>query len=97
MLSSESETSSSDSEVETSAQGLSRRGTTLASKRKDAFEPPQGAVLVGGPDNDTGAIETGEFDWNSVKDDEDIELWLVRVPNSVCLFLELFPFPSVWP
>lgn len=38
---------------------------------------------MGGPDDDVGAIETGEFDWNSVKDDKDIELWLVRVPNSV--------------
>jgi len=78
------ETSSSDSDdVETSAQVLPRRATTYASKRKGAFEPPRGAVLIGGPDGDAGVIEAGEFDWNSVKDDEDIELWLVRVPNSI--------------
>ncbi|KAF9653233.1 hypothetical protein BDM02DRAFT_3087468 [Thelephora ganbajun] len=50
---------------------------------KDAFEPPQGAVLMGDPDDEVGTIEIGEFDWNSVKDDEEIELWLVRVPNSI--------------
>ena len=85
MSSSTSKTSLSDSEVGTSAQFSSKRGTTLASKRKGAFEPPQGAVLMSGPDDDTGVLDTEEFDWNSVKD-EDIELWLVRVPNSVRLF-----------
>jgi len=90
MSSSGSEPSSSDSEVGTSAQALPQRGTTLASKRKGAFEPPPGAVLVsGGPGDGPGATEMGEFDWNSVKDD-GIELWLVRVPISVCLLLKLF-------
>jgi len=79
------ETSSSGSEVGTSAQFPPNRGTTLASKRKGTLELPQGAVLMGGPDDDTGVVDTGEFDWSSVKD-EDIELWLVRVPNSVRLF-----------
>lgn len=83
MPSSTSEDSSSGSEVETPTQVSPRQGTTLASKRKGTFEPPRGAILMGGPDDDVGAIETGEFDWNSVKDDKDIELWLVRVPNSV--------------
>jgi len=90
MWSSGSETSSSDSGVGKPTQALPQRGTTLASKRKGAYEPPQGAVLMGGgPGDGAGAIDTGEFDWNSVKDD-DIELWLVRVPNSVCLRLNLF-------
>lgn len=86
MSSSTSETSSFDSEVETSAQSSPKRGTTLASKRRDALEPPQGAVLIGGLDGGTDVVDTGEFDWNSVKDDGDIELWLVRVPNSVRTF-----------
>ena len=89
-MSSSSENSSSDSEVETSVQVSPKRGTTLASKRKDALKPPRGAVLIGGPDDDTGAVETGEFDWNSVKDDEDVELWLVRVPSSVRFFFFFF-------
>ncbi|KAF9784357.1 hypothetical protein BJ322DRAFT_981432, partial [Thelephora terrestris] len=54
-----------------------------STKGQCAFEPPQGAVLIGGPDDEAGAIETGEFDWNFVQDDKNIELWLVRVPNSI--------------
>ena len=88
-MSSTSETSSSD--VETSTQVSPKRGATLASKRKAAFEPPQGAVLMDGPGGGS-TIETGEFDWNTVKDDEDIELWLIRVPNSVCRCFNSFPF-----
>jgi len=90
-----SETSSFDSEAETSAQSSPKRGTTLASKRRDALEPPQGAVLMGGPGDGTDIVDTGEFDWNSVKDDGDIELWLVRVPNSVRTFSN--PSPLVFP
>ena len=87
MSSSTPEASSSDSE--TSGQVLPQRGTTLASKRKGAFEPPLGSVLMGGPDDDAGETEAGEFDWDSVRDDEDIELWLIRVPNSVRSFVNL--------
>jgi hypothetical protein len=82
---SSSEASSSDSEFETPTHDPPQRST----KGQCAFEPPQGAVLIGGPDDEAGAIETGEFDWNSVKDDKNIELWLVRVPNSVCPLLKL--------
>ena len=81
MLSSES--SSSDSESGTISQALPQRGT----QRKRTYEPPQGAVLIGGPDSEGGIVETGKFDWNSIKDDKNIELWLVRIPNSVCPFL----------
>ena len=50
-------------------------------------------------DDGAGAIGTEEFDWNSIKDDKNIELWLVRVPDSVCPFLRFSPssFVSVWP
>ena len=77
---SSSEASDSDSELEEYAQTSLQRD----SRRNAAFEPPQGAVPIGGPEDVAGAIEMGEFDWDSVKDDKDIELWLVRVPNSVC-------------
>jgi hypothetical protein len=43
------------------------------------YQPPPGSVLF---DND---VDFGEFDWDSVENDEDIELWLVRVPDSVRL------------
>ena len=80
-----------------STQFSPKGGTTLASKRKVAFEPPQGAVLMGDPGDDTGVIDTGEFDWDSVKDSEDIELWLVRVPNSVRLFFNPSPLLPTFP
>ena len=97
MSTSTSEESSSDSEVGTSSQLSPKRGTNLASGRKSAFEPPEGAVLIGGLGGDAGAVDTGEFDWDSVKDDQDIELWLVRVPKSVRLFPNLSQSPSPSP
>lgn len=42
-----------------------------------AFQPPPGSVLA---DHE---VDSGEFDWNAVKDDEDVELWLLRVPEDV--------------
>lgn len=70
---------SSDSEVQAPALGLPQRG----SKRNAPFEPPQGAVPINGSGGGGGAIEGGEFDWDSIMGDKDIELWLVRIPNSV--------------
>ena len=87
---SSSEASGSDFEVQASARTLPQRG----SKRNAGFEPPQGAVLISGPDGGAGAIERGEFDWDSVKNDKDVELWLVRVPNSVC---SVFGLPPLFP
>lgn len=28
--------------------------------------------------------DAGDFDWDMVEDNEDVELWLIRVPESVC-------------
>ncbi|KAI0927870.1 hypothetical protein AcW1_005281 [Taiwanofungus camphoratus] len=42
-----------------------------------SFEPPSSAVLV------DYTADPGEFDWDTVKDDEDLELWVVRVPEGV--------------
>lgn len=41
------------------------------------YVPPEGTVLL-----DHG-VDSGDFDWDAVKDDDDLELWLVRVPDSV--------------
>jgi len=43
-----------------------------------AYTPPAGAVLVGKED-----IEAGDFDWDRINNDENLELWLIRVPESV--------------
>ncbi|KIJ63359.1 hypothetical protein HYDPIDRAFT_29611 [Hydnomerulius pinastri MD-312] len=42
-----------------------------------AYQPPAGAVLL------DHAVEPEEFDWDMVKDDDDTEIWLIRVPDSI--------------
>ncbi|KAF9228851.1 hypothetical protein BS17DRAFT_772585 [Gyrodon lividus] len=42
-----------------------------------AYEPPAGAVLL------DHAIESKPFEWDALKDDEDTEIWLIRVPDSI--------------
>ncbi|KIP09303.1 hypothetical protein PHLGIDRAFT_86954, partial [Phlebiopsis gigantea 11061_1 CR5-6] len=41
-----------------------------------AYRPPEGMKLVDGEHDE-------DFDWESLKDDEDLELWIVRVPEGV--------------
>ncbi len=41
-----------------------------------AYQPPDGAVLQENPDS-------REFDWDSLNDDVELELWLIRVPENV--------------
>lgn len=43
------------------------------------YVPPEGTVLV------DHHIDCEDFDWDAVKNNEDFELWLVRVPESVSL------------
>jgi len=42
-----------------------------------AYKPPPGTLLA---DHD---VDSGDFDWTSVQDDDDLELWLIRVPDGV--------------
>lgn len=46
-----------------------------------AYEPPKGAVLANHVDADAE-----EFDYEALKGDENLELWIVRVPDEVRLF-----------
>jgi hypothetical protein len=41
-----------------------------------AYKPPTGSKLVDGELDE-------DFDWGSLKDSEDLELWIVRVPEGV--------------
>ena len=43
------------------------------------YAPPAGAVLI----NDD--VDAGEFDWDTINNNDDLELWLIRVPESVRL------------
>ncbi|KAG1856621.1 hypothetical protein DFJ58DRAFT_913599 [Suillus subalutaceus] len=42
-----------------------------------AYKPPPGSKLL------DHAFETETFDWDSVQKDDDLEIWLIRVPDSV--------------
>lgn len=44
-----------------------------------AFAPPSGSTLL---EED---VDAGEFDWDKINDDEDLELCLIRVPESVSI------------
>jgi hypothetical protein len=63
---------------------LTQHGKNEGENPNWAFQPPPGAVLA---DHE---VDSGEFDWNAVKDDEDVELWLLRVPEDVRSYLSLF-------
>lgn len=58
-----------------------------------AYAPPEGSVAVDGEIDE-------DFDWESLKDNEDLELWIVRVPEGVrasrrtCFARCLTPFPG---
>jgi hypothetical protein len=44
-----------------------------------AYKPPQGVVLL------DRVIDSGEFDWDAVNNNDDLELWLIRVPDGVSI------------
>ena len=52
-------------------------GRNESSVNEWAYKPPKGAVLA----PQEGDAE--EFDWDALEDDEDLELWIVRVPEGV--------------
>jgi hypothetical protein len=43
------------------------------------YKPPEGAILL------DHSFDNGEFDWETIEKDPDVELWLVRVPEEVRL------------
>ena len=47
-----------------------------------AYQPPQGAVLI---DAD---VDTTDFDWDELKNNEDLELWVMRMPENVRSYAE---------
>ena len=52
-----------------------------------AYRPPEGAVLL------DHTLQSEDFEWNAIKDNEDLEIWLIRVPDSVCArFWHIDPF-----
>lgn len=45
-----------------------------------AYKPPEGAVLA------KTDVDAEEFDWDALRNNEDVELWIVRVPEGVRSF-----------
>lgn len=45
-----------------------------------AFQPPPGLTAI------TTNEDNGEFDWDAVKNDENTDIWLIRVPHNVRFF-----------
>ncbi|KAF7305228.1 hypothetical protein MKEN_01238000 [Mycena kentingensis (nom. inval.)] len=42
-----------------------------------AYKPPAGAVAI------ESAADLGEFDWDALNEDEDNEVWLIRIPEGL--------------
>jgi hypothetical protein len=42
-----------------------------------AYQPPPDCVVV------DSQVDAGEFGWETLQEDEDLELWLVRAPEDV--------------
>ncbi|RDB19192.1 hypothetical protein Hypma_013644 [Hypsizygus marmoreus] len=42
-----------------------------------AYSPPEGLSIL------ENTADAGEFDWDTIANDDDLELWLIRVPDSV--------------
>ncbi|KAH7890085.1 hypothetical protein F5I97DRAFT_1850037 [Phlebopus sp. FC_14] len=42
-----------------------------------AYKPPDGAVLL------DHSVDAEPFEWDAIRDDDDMEIWLLRVPDSI--------------
>lgn len=42
-----------------------------------AYKPPRGVVVV------EEEVNAGDFDWDAINNDDDLDLWLIRAPQSV--------------
>jgi hypothetical protein len=53
-----------------------------------AYKPPSGVVLLDTISKE--AQDAGEFDWDAVANNPELELWLIRVPDAVRTNLILY-------
>ncbi|TFY60231.1 hypothetical protein EVJ58_g5287 [Rhodofomes roseus] len=63
--------------TEPSRPATSSHGKNEGTDPNHAYQPPPGAVPV------DHSVDSGDFDWDAIKDDEDLELWVVRVPQGL--------------
>ncbi len=64
------------------ATSVYQKATDLAAeeRRGTAYRPPPGSILL------SDAIESEVFDYDTLKEDDDLELWIIRVPDGVRVF-----------
>ncbi|EGO21940.1 hypothetical protein SERLADRAFT_441157 [Serpula lacrymans var. lacrymans S7.9] len=64
-----------------SSQQISAPGTAVQGKNEGtnpnwAYKPPEGSILLNNGDDD-------DLDWDALNKDDNLELWLIRVPDTV--------------
>jgi len=62
-----------------------------AEERGTEYHPPPGSVLL------TEVVESEVFDYDALKEDDDLELWVIRVPDGISpkhLNNQQIPVPS---
>ncbi|KAF9036886.1 hypothetical protein BJ165DRAFT_1506698 [Panaeolus papilionaceus] len=47
------------------------------------YTPPPSAVLIKEDADTLDKMDAGEFDWDRINEDEELELWVVRVPEAI--------------
>ncbi len=70
------------------ATSVYQKATDLAAeeRRGTAYRPPPGSILL------SDAIESEVFDYDTLKEDDDLELWIIRVPRrGACFCLHCIP------
>ncbi|KAF4604333.1 hypothetical protein EYR40_001512 [Pleurotus pulmonarius] len=58
--------------------GKDGHGKNEGSSADGAYQPPPNAILL-----DHESVDFGEFDWDAVESNENCELWLLRIPDSI--------------
>lgn len=58
--------------------GKEGHGKNEGSSAHAAYQPPPNAIQL-----DHESVDYGEFDWDAVESNENCELWLLRIPDSV--------------
>lgn len=99
LIMSSSESSSSDSDIPTTLtqnklkdgqnkSKVAKRTAIATTSGKNegvdpdwAYKPPAGAVLA------AASEDVGDFDWDALEDNDDIELWVMRVPEGVRVWI----------
>lgn len=67
------------------ASGVSKNGKNEGVDPHWDYKPPEGVSLL------QRTEDAGEFDWDNIANNEDLELWLIRVPEGVRYTIYFLP------